>query len=64
MAPTPPQHPNPTEGGSYVRNADGSLTTVHQTEQITGRVKASREALDARLAGDDAVVDTRESNEE
>lgn len=33
----PPQ--DPTEGGSFVRNTDGSLTTVQQTVQNPGRVQ-------------------------
>jgi len=39
----------PSAGGSYLRNADGSLTLVERTEPVHGRVQASREALAQRM---------------
>lgn len=35
--------PEPQAGGSYLRNADGSLTLVQQTRQVSGR--AERQAV-------------------
>ena len=52
----PPVHQDPTEGGSYLRNADGSLTLLSQTVQVSGR--AERAALVKQQQPAPASTDT------
>ena len=47
-----PALPDPQVGGRFKREPDGALTKVVTTEQPSGRIKASQEALDKRMGAD------------
>lgn len=50
-----PQVPDPQSGGCYVRNADGSLTQTHKTDEAQV-VRAVDSSTATQAAGADTVA--------
>jgi hypothetical protein len=62
---TPASTPqDPTEGGSYIRNADGTLTLVQQTQQRGGRAVRAQQAATQTAADEPAPAPQQTTDQE